>query len=128
LNLFYFAPAGSAKGDQLLSEISPLVPQEKLEVFRAASHLAARLLKQKNDFSVAILFDPKKAELKTFIPIRDSIRETRFLLVLPDQKKETISLAHRLVPTFISYFDNKNAEVVSVLQRLIKILPKGSTG
>jgi prephenate dehydratase len=127
VHLFFYAPAGGTKGANLLSEIVPLVPPEKLEVFQSSRDLAARLLKQKNDFSVAVLVNPKKEELKTLIPFRNSIRETRFLLILSDEERETISLAHRLFPSFISYMDDKNAEVVSVLQRLIEILPNGSS-
>jgi hypothetical protein len=124
VNLFFYAPAGSHKGDRLLSEIILLVPQNKLEVFGDAHELAERLLKQKNGFSVAILVTPKKEELEKLIPIRDSLRGTRFLLVLSDQERETISLAHRLLPTFISYVENENSEVLSVLLRLIKMGPK----
>ena len=45
--------------------------------------------------------------------------ETKILLILEVQDKETISLAHRLFPTYVSYTENNYSRTLSVLQNLM---------
>ena len=52
--------------------------------------------------------------------MRDLLRGGRTLLVLPDGKKETITMAHSLLPAFITYVDDGISEVLSVLKKLTK--------
>ncbi|MFO7734269.1 MAG: hypothetical protein R6X21_11565 [Candidatus Aminicenantes bacterium] len=52
--------------------------------------------------------------------MRDLLRGGRTLLVLPDEKKETVTLAHSLRPAFITYVDDGISEVLSVLKKLTK--------
>jgi hypothetical protein len=121
MKLFIFAPNEIPPRDSLLAAVSPLVSKNSLEVFTTAQTLVGRLLKNENDFSIAILLAPTKDDLRTLVPIRNLIWETRFFLLLSDQDQEIISLSQRLFPTFISYAGKDHQALVSVLRKLMKI-------
>ncbi|MGZ5498225.1 MAG: hypothetical protein ACXWHI_05865, partial [Candidatus Aminicenantales bacterium] len=57
---------------------------------------------------------------RRIISLRDFLKDARVLLVLGDESEETISLAHRVLPTYISDLDESTSGVVSVLKQLMK--------
>ncbi len=119
MNVFVYAASTSAKGSHLIRDVRHAAPKAGLEIFRTYQSLSERLLKPRNTLSIAILFAPTREELMALIPLRESFRETKILLILQDQDKETISLAHRLFPTYVSYTENHYSRTLSVLQNLI---------
>jgi hypothetical protein len=120
MNIFVYAAGTSAKGSQLVRDVRHAAPKGGLEIFRTFQSLSERLLKPRNSLSIAILVAPTREELTALIPLRESFRETKILLILQDQDKETISLAHRLFPTYVSYTENNHSRTVLVLQNLIE--------
>ncbi len=119
MNVFVYAASTSAEGTHLIRDVRQAAPKAGLEIFRTYQSLSERLLKPKNTLSVAILFAPTKEELLALVPLRESFRETKVLLILQDQDRETISLAHRLFPTYLSYTENNYSRTLSVLQNLL---------
>lgn len=126
MQLFIYARSASPKETHLIRDIRQTVPYARLEVFPTAQGLSARLLKPRDTFSVAILFAPTKEDLQSLIPLRDFFRETKILLILSGQDKETLCLAHRLFPTYVSYTENHHDGILSVLQNLIDAHQKAS--
>jgi hypothetical protein len=118
MNLFFFVSRPSGHEEQLLSAVAPIVSRGSLEVFRTFRGLAERIRRPKEYFSVAVVLNPTKEDLRKLVSIRDFLRETKVLLVLPDQDEETIALAHKVFPTYIADLDADVSEVVSVLRRL----------
>jgi hypothetical protein len=121
-------PKPSEKGSQLLSEVAPLVSPGSLEVFRDLSSFARRLRRPKDSFSAALIFEPTDEDLRGITSLRDVLKDTRTLLVLPDQKEETIVLAHRVLPAYIGYVDSGISDVVSVLRQLVQTFGNGAAG
>jgi len=119
MNVFVYAASASTEGSHLIRDVSHAAPEAGLEIFRTCQSLSERLLKPRNTLSIAILFAPTRGELMALIPLRESFRETKILLILQDQDKETISLAHRLFPTYVSYTENNYGRTLSVLQNLM---------
>jgi hypothetical protein len=120
MNIFVYTAGTSAKGSHLIRDVRQAAPKAGLEVFRTYQTLSERLLKPRNALSIAILVAPKRDELMALIPLRGYFRETKILLILQDQDKETISLAHRLFPTYVSYTENNYSRTLLVLQNLIE--------
>ncbi len=67
-----------------------------------------------------LVLGPSHEDLRRIISLRDFLKDARVLLVLGDESEETISLAHRVLPTYISDLDESTSGVVSVLKQLMK--------
>jgi len=52
--------------------------------------------------------------------MRDLLMGVRVLLVLTEHDEETMALAHRTLPTYITDADHGLAEVLSVLEKLTR--------
>jgi hypothetical protein len=115
--LFYMRTPGSRE-DDLLSAVAPFVSRGSLEVFADLHDFAGRIRKPKEAPSVALIWNPSKEDLRAILPLQDFLRGVRVLLVLPDQEEDTIALAHRIRPAYITYIDDGISGVVSVLKRL----------
>jgi hypothetical protein len=120
MNLFFLMPGPDGGAERFLRDASPFVPQNALEVFRDVGGFAERLRRPKDPSSVVVVLGPSPEDLKRIAVLRDYLKDSRILLVLRDQSEETISLAHRVLPTYITYLDNSTAGIVSVLRQVMK--------
>ena len=120
MNLFVLLAEKGGTGGQFLEDVTPLVPQDKLEVLRGCSALAERLRKPRDSFYAVLVLDPSHEDLRRIVSLRDFLKDGRVLLVLGDESEETIALAHRVLPTYISDLDDGTSGVVSVLKQLMK--------
>ena len=55
-----------------------------------------------------------------FLLIRDLLADIPVILILPDRKKETIHLGHKLCPRFLSYTDSNFSDVALVLSKMMR--------
>jgi len=120
MNLFFLIGDKGGRGGRFLEDVIPLFPQDRLEVFVGLAGFAERIRKPRDPFGALVLLGPSHEDLRRVISLRDFLKDTRVLLVLGDQHEETISLAHKMLPTYISYLDNGTSGVVSVLRQLMK--------
>ncbi len=118
MNLFLYLPRPGGRGDDLLSAVAPFVSQGSLEVFPDLKSFSDGIRRPKNALSIALIWNPTKEDLRKVGSMRDLLSGVRILLVLPDQEKETIALAHKIFPTYITYIDGDIFEIVSVLKHL----------
>jgi hypothetical protein len=120
MNLLLYMPRPGKKGARLLATVVPMIQHERLEVFPDLEGFAERVKKPKDPTSVAIIFDPTDDELRSLACLRSYLKGTKILLVLSGQDSETIALAHKLLPTYISYVDNDISRIGAVLKRTVK--------
>jgi len=120
MKLFFLMTGNDAGGEPFLRDASRLVSRDAVEVFRDVASFAERLRRPKDPFSVVIVLGPSDDDLKNVAPLREFLKDSRILLVLRDQSEETISLAHRVLPTYITYLDNGTAGVVSVIRQVMR--------
>jgi hypothetical protein len=120
MNLFVYMPTPGDKGDELLKALAPYVSRGSLDVFSDLPSFAVRARQPKDPFSIALIWDPSKEDLREIARMRDFLTGVRTLLVLPDQETETIALAHKILPNYITYIDEGVSEVVSVLDWLTR--------
>jgi hypothetical protein len=120
MNLFFLMTGRDGAGEPFLRDASPLVSRDAVEVFKDLPSFAERLRRPKDPSCVVVILGPSDEELKRIAPLREYLRDSRILLVLRDQSQETIGLAHRVLPTYITYFDNGTSGVVSVIKHIMK--------
>jgi hypothetical protein len=118
MNLFLYARALHEGGEQILSAVAPLISQGSIEVFQQLPGFVERLRRPKDPLSLAILLGPSKDDLRMIVASRDFLKETKTLLVLPDQDEETLFLAYRVFPTFITYVDSPLSDLTTVVKRI----------
>lgn len=120
MNLFVLIGEKGGEGGQFVADMTTLVPQDKLEILRGCSALAERLKRPRDPFLSVLVLGPSHEDLRRIVSLREYLKDARVLLVLGDESEETIALAHRLRPTYISDLDDGSSGVVSVLRRLMK--------
>jgi len=120
MNLFFLIAGAQGPVERFLADVTPLVPEDKLEVYRGLAGLEERLRRPRDACCAAIVFGPSHEDLEKIVGLRGFFQDAKILLVLGDQSPETIALAHKLKPTYISEFDDGTSGVVSVLKHLVR--------
>lgn len=119
MNLFVLIAEKGGTGGQFVADVTTLVPRDKLEILRGYPALAERLKRPRDPFLSVLVLGPSHEDLRRIVSLREYLKDARVLLVLGDESEETIALAHRLRPTYISDLDDGSSGVVSVLRRLM---------
>jgi len=120
MNLFVYMPSPGNKGERLMADLLPLTSPGSLEVFTDLPSFAARVRRPKDQGSVVLVYGPTHDDLRGLAELRECLKWTRILLALPDQSEETISLSHKLFPTYIGYVDNGLTGFVSIVRQLTR--------
>lgn len=120
MNLLCLMPGESGEEDRFVQAARPLFSPDKVEVFRDLDAFAARLHKPRDASCALLVVDPSDKDLERLAGLRIFLKDARILLVLADGREETIALAHRTLPTYISYLDNGTAGIVTVLKRIMR--------
>ena len=120
MNLFVLIAEEGGTGGPFVDGVTPLVPKDKLEVLLGLPALAERLRRPHDPYSAVLVLGPSHEDLRRIISLRDFLKDARVLLVLGDESDETITLAHRVLPTYISELEDGTSGVVSVLKQLIR--------
>jgi hypothetical protein len=120
MDIFLLMPRPGRGGGRLLDLMLPLAPFVHPEVFFDLPDLAARLRRPKAPESIALIHDPSHEDLRALAELKDYLRGMRILLVLPDQEEETIALAHKLLPSYITYVDNGTSGIMAIIRQLAR--------
>ncbi len=71
-----------------------------------------------------VLYAATSDELESFLAFRPRLDDVFFILVLPDDREETIAKGHLLRPRFVAYKDDDFSRITAVLEQLIKRQPQ----
>jgi len=118
LNVLVLMTRRNHGGEELVKELSSLLPKGRLEVVNDVAALTEHVRKLRGPDSVAIIYNPANNDLRKIVALGGLFQEGRTMLVLPDQEEETVALAHSLLPAFITYVGDGNARVLSVIKKL----------
>ncbi|MBM4348459.1 MAG: hypothetical protein FJ106_00985 [Deltaproteobacteria bacterium] len=116
--LLYLPEVGGV-ADQLKELVEGRIPEENLEVYRSLESLSQRFRQPFDDLGVAVLMTGNYEELKNISSIRDLLRDLQIILVIPDQKEETVALAHQLRPRLLTYIDGDLSMITNVLGKML---------
>ena len=117
--LLYLPEVGGI-ADQRKKLVEGRIPEENLEVYRSLEGLSQRLAQPFDDLGVAVLMAGNHEELMNIFSIRDLLRDLQIILVIPDQKEETVALAHQLRPRLLTYIDGDLSMITIVLGKMLK--------
>jgi hypothetical protein len=120
MRILLFAARPGPGGEAVRAGLTRTVPPADLEVVGSWDAFNDALARSDGPASIVIIWDPSVDDLRRAAGIRESFPTGRILLALPDQKDETVVLAHRLLPAFITYVDEGTAELLAVVGKLTK--------
>ena len=126
--VLFYIPADTGIEEQIQREIVFEVLSEEIEICRTIASLSARLLVFGNKPDIAVLFAVTRRELSALYSIRHLLSDLRFIIVLPDRQKDSVSLGHALYPRFLSYVDGDFKDVAAVLAKMTENIRKEVSG
>lgn len=92
-----------------------------VQVVRDVDDARVKLLYRLEDIDVAVVSAATRQDLLALRSIWELLQNTRTILVLPDDKEETVSVAHSMRPRFIGYGDRELRGVAEVLEKMTGI-------
>ena len=118
MQLLYYSSGVDENAERLKAAVHQVIPEGRIEHFNKLDEFRDRLRTIVEPNSVAVLSAPNRGELQKMQLFRKLLTEIYVILVLPDQGKGTIALAHRLLPRFLSQRDSDFADLKAVLNRM----------
>ena len=124
MKLLVYSRKSDGVTDRLQGQIQSCMQGKITETFNSVENLSRRLCRPNTtrEGTIAVLFAIDRKDLLDLIYIRDLLDDIGIILILPDDKKETISAGHRLRPRYISYADGNFKDVVAVLNKMDGLL------
>jgi len=113
----------SSDGEQrqrMLAAIHMYASEFMLETFADIRTLNRRLRRDRSGDIWLLLMAADPIELGRLSAMGELIKNTRSILILPDERRETVFVGHSLFPRFITYLDSDLSDVGSVLGMVIR--------
>ncbi len=101
---------------------------ESIEISRTIKGLSRRLRQPSFGGLIAVLLASDLDDLKDFVAIGDLLSRIPLILILPDTKRATTCLGHKLFPRFISYVWSDPSDVSAVLSKMLAIYSPEEAG
>lgn len=126
--VLYFSEEAEGPGRQFQEVLNNTLPEIQLELFTSFEELVTGLNRPEAEPAVVVLVISNRAELEEFLPLRKVLQNTRVILVLPDESRETMGLAQRLNPHYIKSADDDFVELATIIDEILKERRVSSTG
>ena len=88
-----------------------------IEVYQTINDLSLRLRGAK-DTAIVILLVGNREDFLDLLAIRHLFRNIRIIVVVPDTGHETIAMAHRLRPRYLTYIDGNFLGLSAVVNKM----------
>jgi len=118
MKLLFYSGGTDQNTNKLEAAVHQAIPERQIELIKKLDNLEERLRMPVEPDSIAVLSVSNRKELQKLHELRGLLTETYVILVLPDQKKSTLALAHLLLPRFLSRKDSDFADLIIVLHKM----------
>jgi hypothetical protein len=119
VKILFYSSTKEDPGMGIGARLKTLVPEERVEVYRSIEELSHGLRRLYDHETIVILQARDREELLRIVSLRDVLQGLRVILLIPDREEETISLAHRLRPRFLSNNEDDLSDTLSVLRKML---------
>jgi hypothetical protein len=120
MQLLFYSSKNDKNKKRLEAVIHDAVPYKTIESFTCLDTLQERIRSIVEPNSIAILLASDRDELRKMQMLRELLPEIYVILVIPDWKKSTVSLAHLLLPRFLSQKEDSFANIKKVLKKMVQ--------
>jgi hypothetical protein len=118
--VLYYSEEAEHRGRKLQEVLDNDLPDMRLELFTDFNELVTGLKRPEVDPAAVVLVIGSRTELVEFLPLRPVLQNTRVVLVLPDQARETLTLAEQLDPYYIKPPGDDFVELASIVDELLE--------
>ena len=115
MNLLLYSPEADADEHQLLAHIKKT---EGIEIYRSTEAFRTRLADPARSAKIIILITDRET-LSRFSEWVDLLNDRQLILILTDDSADTIRMAHKLRPRYVSIKGGNLEDVGNVLERMI---------
>lgn len=120
MNLFCYMAVDDKPRQEVVQLIEAEVSETDLEVYRTTEALAKRLQQPIDDVAIAILLPESHEDLMRLRSMKRLSNEIPVLLIVNDRGPDTIAIAHRLRPRYLSFTDSNIGAIPRVLIKMIE--------
>ncbi len=123
MNLILYEGERESSLTRLLTSMESTLSIDEIEVFRSIESLKERILQPTCEHTVVVVITGNRGELLDLLSLSDFLHsnsKVRLILVLPDEKPETINIGYKLHPRFLSYIDSDFSEVLAVMGEMFE--------
>jgi hypothetical protein len=120
MQTFYYAQGDDPSEARLATAIREAIPAQAIECFTGLESFRERLRKPIDPDSIAVISAMNLDVLRRMQGLGDLLSEVFVVLVIPDRKRETIELAHHLLPRFMSRHQDDFVDLGQVLQKIVR--------
>jgi hypothetical protein len=119
VKIVFYSSIREDPGMGIGARLRALVPAERVEVYQSIEDLVHGLHRLYDHDTIVLLQARDREELLHIASLRDLLQGLRVILLVPDREEETISLAHRLRPRFLSNSENDFSDIMNVLRKML---------
>jgi hypothetical protein len=118
--VLYYSEEAEHRGQKLQEVLNNDLPDMRLELFTDFEELVTGLQRPEVIPAAVVLVIGSRTELDEFLSLRPVLQNTRVFLVLPDQARETLTLAEQLDPYYIKPPGDDFVELASIVDELLE--------
>jgi len=118
MQLLLYASTDDENGKRLVAAVREALPYKPIDVFRKLTALRVLLRTIIEPDSIAVLSAVDQSEMREMQTLRGLLPEIFVILIVPDLKKNTIRLAHLLLPRFICQKEDSFSDLKAVLKKM----------
>jgi hypothetical protein len=120
MELLLYVPVSQDVRERVVDILERVVPGDRMRVCSTIGNLYKNLKMSQQHLTIAVLVLSNRRELMKLRSIRPMFRDMRILLVLPDTEEETIAMAHRFQPRYLTFVDKNIPALATVVDRMRK--------
>ena len=118
--VLYYSEEAERHGRKLQEVLNNDLPDMRLELFTDFEELVTGLQRPEVDPAAVVLVIGSRMELDEFLPLRPILQNTRVILVLPDQARDTLNLAEQLDPYYIKPPGDDFVELAYIVDEILE--------
>jgi hypothetical protein len=106
--------------DKWLSVLLPVLIKEETIYLKTLKVIPSFHKQNLFNDALAVFSLETQRHLDRLLEVESLLKSIPLILILPNQKKNTIALAHRLLPRFLTFSDDDPGRVAAVLKKMIE--------
>jgi len=120
MKIIFYSSSREGAEKEICEMLKKLAPEKTIEMYRSIEELIQCLKRLLDHETIVILRARDREELLHIVSLSDLLQGLRIILLIPNRDRETISIAHRLRPRFLSNGESDFSDTMGVLQKMVQ--------
>ena len=119
MKIIIFGNTPNKQIGRLQRRVNDQLPDIRTKPIVSFEHLSRHLRKPLNRVSAIVMFLSSEEAIGHVLGLKALLHDTRLILVLTDHGDKALSMAVRLLPSFISYPEMGLNDILAVLEKIL---------